>query len=62
MMHAFGLVLNSVVAYPWARDVIAQAQKIVFTFRSSHKPMAALTVPGSCWGFGAGCSQPTKPG
>jgi hypothetical protein len=38
MMHAFGLVLNSVVAYPWPRGLIARAQKVVYFFQRSHRP------------------------
>lgn len=41
-MHGFGLVLKSVLAYPWAKDLVMRAQQLVTYFRASHAPLAAL--------------------
>jgi len=41
-MHAFGLVLGSVMAHPFARQRIAQAQRVVSYFHASHLPLALL--------------------
>jgi hypothetical protein len=42
MMHGFGLVMISVIAYPWARRQITRAQSVVAYFRMSHRPLRAL--------------------
>lgn len=41
-MHGFSLVLKSVLAYPWAKDLLVRAQQVVTYFRASHAPLAAL--------------------
>jgi hypothetical protein len=42
MMHGFGLVMNSVIAYPWARRQITRAQSVVAYFHMPHRPLKAL--------------------
>jgi hypothetical protein len=39
-MHAFGLLLGSVMGHPWSSDLLVKAQKIVTYFNASHKPLA----------------------
>jgi hypothetical protein len=39
-MHAFALLLGSVMAHDWSKDLITNAQKIVTYFNASHKPLA----------------------
>jgi hypothetical protein len=41
-MHGFSLVLKSVLAHPWAKDLLMRAQQVVTYFRASHAPLAAL--------------------
>lgn len=41
-MHAFALLLGTILAHPWAASVVARAQKIVTYFKASHKPQALL--------------------
>lgn len=41
-MHGFSLVLKSVLAYPWAKDLLLRSQQVVTYFRASHAPLAAL--------------------
>jgi hypothetical protein len=41
-MHAFALVMLSIMAHIWAKSLIVVAQRIVTYFRASHKPMATL--------------------
>lgn len=41
-MHAFALVMGSILAHEWARTVITAAQRIVTYFRASHKPLGTL--------------------
>lgn len=38
IMHAFGLILKSLVSHSSAKEVISQAQEIVTYFRASHIP------------------------
>jgi hypothetical protein len=42
MMHAFSLVVGSLLGHPWARSIVKQAQQIVTFFRASHLPNAEL--------------------
>jgi hypothetical protein len=42
-MHAFALVMTSIMAYPAAKKLVAEAQRIVTYFRASHRPLAKLT-------------------
>jgi hypothetical protein len=39
-MHAFALLLGSIMSHSWATDLLSKAQKVVTYFRASHKPMA----------------------
>lgn len=39
-MHAFALLLGSVVSHSWASGRVTKAQKIVTYFNASHKPLA----------------------
>ena len=39
MMHGFNLVLGSILAYPWAQELLVQAQRVVTYFRASHRPL-----------------------
>lgn len=39
-MHAFALLLGSIMSHTWATDLLSKAQKVVTYFRASHKPMA----------------------
>jgi hypothetical protein len=39
-MHAFALLLGSVMAHDWAKHLLSKAQRIVSYFNASHKPLA----------------------
>lgn len=39
-MHAFALLLGSIMGHDWARQLLVKAQKIVTYFNASHKPLA----------------------
>lgn len=41
-MHAFALVLGSIMAYGGAKQVVTDSQRIVSYFRASHRPLATL--------------------
>lgn len=41
-MHAFALVMGSILAHPWARQVVVDAQRVVTLFRASHMPLGVL--------------------
>ena len=41
-MHAFNLVLGSLLAFPWAQELLLSAQRVVTYFRASHQPLALL--------------------
>ena len=41
-LHGFNLLLKSVMAAPWARDLVVSCQLLVTYFRASHKPLALL--------------------
>lgn len=41
-MHGFNLVLGSVLAYSWSKNLVVRAQQVVTYFRASHAPLAAL--------------------
>lgn len=41
-MHAFALVLVSIMAHTWAKSLVSMAQRVVTYFRASHKPLATL--------------------
>ncbi len=43
-MHAFGLVIGSMLGHKWARGVVKQAQRLVTFFRASHKAMKFLRI------------------
>ncbi len=50
-MHLFALIMNSVVSHPYARDLIAKAQKIVTYFRASHRPLSLLLEAAAALGI-----------
>jgi hypothetical protein len=41
-MHGFNLVLGSIMAFPWAKDLVVRSQQVVTYFRASHQAMAVL--------------------
>jgi hypothetical protein len=41
-MHGFNLVLGSLLAFPWAQELLVSAQRVVTYFRASHQPLALL--------------------
>lgn len=41
-MHGFNLVLGSILAFPWAQQLVVSAQRVVTYFRASHQPLALL--------------------
>jgi hypothetical protein len=41
-MHAFNLVLGSVLSFRWAQELLVSAQRVVTYFRASHQPLALL--------------------
>jgi hypothetical protein len=41
-MHAFALLLGSILALPWAKELVTNAQRVVTFFRASHQPLALL--------------------
>lgn len=42
-MHAFSLLIGSILGHAWSCAVVAKAQKVVSYFRASHRPLALLT-------------------
>jgi hypothetical protein len=41
-MHAFALLMGTMLNHIWARSITTDAQKIVVYFKASHKPHALL--------------------
>lgn len=41
-MHAFSLLIGSVLGHPWSNKVVADAQKVSVHFRSSHRLLRLL--------------------
>ena len=41
-MHAFSLIVGSVLGHPYSKDIIAKASDIVSYIRSSHLPLQRL--------------------
>lgn len=41
-MHAFGLLLGSILCHFWAAALVKQAQVVVTYFGASHRPWAML--------------------
>lgn len=41
-MHAFSLLIGSVLGHSWAQTMVSKAQRLVTYFRASHQPLAAL--------------------
>lgn len=54
MMHAFSLVIGSILGHPWAKDLVSKAQQIVTYFRSSHRPLALLHQEAKAMGITTG--------
>ena len=44
MMHAFGLVIGSLLGHKWANSIVKQAQQLVTFFRASHKALKFLRI------------------
>eukprot|EP00877_Chromochloris_zofingiensis_P008252 jgi/Chrzof1/3680/Cz13g04240.t1 len=51
MMHAFSLVMGSLLGHPWACKVVTDAQKVVTYFRASHRPLALLKQAATSMGI-----------
>jgi hypothetical protein len=48
-MHAYGLVMGTALAHPYAQDTVTKAQKFVNYFKSSHRAKALLAeMAGRC--------------
>lgn len=41
-MHAFALVMKSIISAPWAKQLAVLAQGVVTYFKKSHQPQARL--------------------
>lgn len=41
-MHAFALLLGTMLSHAWARNIVTKAQKIVMYFKASHLPLGLL--------------------
>jgi hypothetical protein len=41
-MHGFNLVLGSIMAFPWAKDLVVRSQQVVTYFKASHQALAVL--------------------
>jgi hypothetical protein len=39
-MHAFALLLGSIMSHSWAAELLSKAQKVVTYFQASHKPLS----------------------
>jgi hypothetical protein len=50
-MHGFNLLLGSVLAFPWAQDLLLRAQRVVTYFRADHQPYALLKEAGQPLGI-----------
>jgi len=53
-MHAFALVLGSLLSHDWAKSVVKKAQAIVTYIRSSHRPLNALREATAAAGIKGG--------
>jgi Protein of unknown function (DUF 659) len=42
MMHGFALILTTAMGHPWAKKLVASAQRIVTYFNASHRPLATV--------------------
>jgi predicted dithiol-disulfide oxidoreductase (DUF899 family) len=60
MMHAFSLVVGSLLGHAWARAIIKLAQKIVTFFRASHKPLRELVTAARLLGITTGLVTSNK--
>jgi hypothetical protein len=54
------LVLKSVLAFPWAKDLVVRAQQVVTYFRASHAPLAALRAAAKDLGITKGLQSSNK--
>ena len=50
-MHAFSLVMGSMLGHPWAKDVIQKAQRLVTAFQASSKLANKLRGAASTLGL-----------
>ena len=57
MMHAFSLVLQSMLSHPFASLMLTKAQKIVTYVKNSHKPKDKLDEFASSKESNTPCSQ-----
>lgn len=60
-MHLFALIMNSVVSHPYARGLVAKAQKIVTYFRASHGRCRCCWRQPLRWASRAPSRPPTRP-
>lgn len=53
-MHGFNLVLGSILAHPWAQQLLVQAQRVVTYFRASHLPLQLLRTAATNFNISRG--------
>ena len=46
-MHAFSLLIGSILGHSWSLGVVSKAQRVVSYFRASHRPLALLLKEAS---------------
>lgn len=56
-MHAFALVIGSLLGHAWPRQVVSQCQQLVTYFRASHQPLALLREAAKALGIKGGGLQ-----
>jgi hypothetical protein len=59
-MHAFALLLGSLLAHPWARNIVVSAQRVVTYFMASHTPLAKLREAAQQLGIKKGLATSNK--
>ena len=57
-MHAFSLLIGSILGHEHARQLVAQASKLVTYFRSSHRPLEFLTNSARQMGIKSSLQKP----
>lgn len=57
-MHAFSLLIGSLLGHAHARSVISKASKLVTFFRSSHRPMEFLSSSAKQLGIKCSLQRP----
>jgi hypothetical protein len=43
-MHAFALLMGTMLSHAWARSIVTRAQRIVTYFKASHRPLGLLQI------------------